>query len=601
MYIYDKILQKCGDRDSLDRLQSLDDVNQIALTLCKETTHTYRSVTLRQSPNLNSIGYGLSKAPIIGLLVRIEKLFKLVCRFYEMGNGDYFSVFTRPLIESSIIATYLLLKGDEAVEDFRLCSYKHTYSKLARRESGDEYFNTPAGVLVFQSALDDLALEGLSMESFNLQRQNRWRLQGKSIFKIFSEIVDPKEYTLGYGILSESIHGSWNNSLDNNLIQKKDNTFLTYSLFKNADARSILPLIRYTMAPYVLWCKSIQLFDSSIDQTFNLIRDYSFLIFYKFDELFNGKAIGSTELPLIGTKTSSKEKSSVSEEFQDILTKYDSSYLKRLFSSKTGENALVSTFFEDVAKILDILIRMRNIERNPTGFSSDDAAILGLLVSTWKLLNLVIWIYNEESAENAPIVERSLIEVAVTATYLLQSSNSILEDYRLCSYKHRIKMLKQASSGSEYYRSKAGKRLLCSINKKLKSEGLDKDSFEVQIQNGWRVQGMTFFQVFKEVVSEDLYTAFYGPSSDFVHGTWLNVKNYSLQGNLEQGFSPRYQLVRESIGNVSMIIPFAIMPFRDWVKRVELNSPYIHKVLDQVEIINKKLFEKFGEEIFSEN
>ena len=282
------------------------------------------------------------------------------------------------------------------------------------------------------------------------------------------------------------------------------------------------------------------------------------------------------------------------DEIQDILAKYDRSYLERLLASTPEADQLASAFFEDVAEILDILSRMRNGERNPTSFSIDDAPILGLLVRTWKLLKLIIWIYREDSAEYAAIAERSLIEVAVTATYLLRSDKSTMEDYRRCSYRNRFRMLKQAASGSEYYRSKAGRRLLRSINKKLDLEGLDEQSFEEQIRNDWRVQGKTFHQIFKEVVDVELYAVAYGTFSDSVHGSWQDVLGFSLRGNVARGFSPLYEPLRESVGHVSLIVPFATLPFRGWAARVQLDDPYIKEVLGFVDKLNRRLFEKYG-------
>ena len=61
------------------------------------------------------------------------------------------------------------------------------------------------------------------------------------------------------------------------------------------------------------------------------------------------------------------------DEIQDILAKYDRAHLKRLLASTPQADQLALIFFEDVAEILDILSRMRNGERNPTGFSIDDA------------------------------------------------------------------------------------------------------------------------------------------------------------------------------------------------------------------------------------
>ena len=282
------------------------------------------------------------------------------------------------------------------------------------------------------------------------------------------------------------------------------------------------------------------------------------------------------------------------DEIREIHEKYDRAYLERLFASMPEADELALVFFKDVAEILDILSRLRQVERNPNGFSIDDAPILGLLVRTWKLLKLIIWIYKEDSAEHAAIAERSLIEVAVTATYLLRSDGSTLEDYRRCSYRNRFRILQEAASEPEYFRLQPGQRLLRSINEKLRLEGLDEHSFEEQIGNDWRVQGKTFHQIFKEVIGEDLYAVAYGTFSESVHGSWEDVRSFSLRGNVDQGFFPLYDPLRESVGNLPMIVPFAALPFREWAARVQLDHAYIEEVLGWVDKVNYRLFEKFG-------
>jgi len=282
------------------------------------------------------------------------------------------------------------------------------------------------------------------------------------------------------------------------------------------------------------------------------------------------------------------------DEIERICAQYNPAYLRRLLASTAEADQLALAFFEDVAGILAVLTRLTNVERNPTGFSIDDAPILGLLVRTWKLLQLIVWIYREDSAEYAAIAERSLLEAAVTASYLLRSDKTTMEDYRRCSYRHRLRMLEQAAAGSEYYRSKAGRRLLRSIRQKLALEGLDEDSFEEQKQNHWRVQGKTFHSIFKEVVGDDLYAVAYGTASESVHGSWHDVRNYSLRGDVARGFLPLYDPLRESVGHVSLIVPFATLPFRAWAVRVQLDQPYINQVLDFVDKLNGVLFEKYG-------
>ena len=272
----------------LDGVQSLEDVNKLALTFGKDVAHTFKLVTLLQNPDTSPCGYNLSDAPVIGQLTRVAKLFKLVCRFYELNNADFLSVFSRPLIESAIIAAYILREGDQVVEDFRKCSYKDTLRILRDHESGSEFFRTPAGQRVLQSAHDDFNLENLSKDSFTTQKRNSWRLQGKSIYKLFGEVTSIEEYPFVYGMQSESIHGSWNDSMDWCLYRNDNGTFSTNALFIDVDARYILPLVRYATPPYALWVERTRPQDTSLTQTLDRLQVYSRTIFSKFDDLYDG-------------------------------------------------------------------------------------------------------------------------------------------------------------------------------------------------------------------------------------------------------------------------------------------------------------------------
>ena len=293
----DRIRLKYEDNRLLDRLESLDDVNRFVLTFCRDVTQIFRLVTLQRNPSRNPDGYGLADAPIIGLLTRVTKLLELVTRFYEINNGDHLTVFSRPLIESAIVATYLLQMGDAAVEDFRRCSYKDTLRILRDQESGSEFFSSPTGQRVLRSAIEDLAIEGLSKESFTVQKRNRWRLQGKSLFDIFGQVASPAEYPFVYGIMSESIHGSWNQSMDWCLSRNEDGTFSAYAPYRDVDARAILPLIRYATPPYVLWIERIQLQGDSLLQALYRLEDYSRAIYFKFDKLYDAPAAEDSAAP----------------------------------------------------------------------------------------------------------------------------------------------------------------------------------------------------------------------------------------------------------------------------------------------------------------
>ena len=272
----------------LDGPESLDDVNRLALTFTADVAETFRLVTLLPNPDRNSSGYGLSEAPVLGLLTRVAKLLRLVCRFYEIGNGDHLSVFSRPLIESAVVAIYLLRQGEEAIEEFRRCSYKDTLRILRDHKSGSDFFDTPAGRRVLRSAQDDLALEGLSKDSFARQKGNRWRIQGKSLYDIFAEVVGPDEFHFVYGMTSESTHGSWNESMDWCLVKNDDGTFSANPHFLQPDARAVLPLVRYATPAYALWIERSRPRNESLRSTLHRIQDHALTIYFAFDELYDG-------------------------------------------------------------------------------------------------------------------------------------------------------------------------------------------------------------------------------------------------------------------------------------------------------------------------
>ncbi len=133
--------------------------------------------------------------------------------------------------------------------------------------------------------------------------------------------------------------------------------------------------------------------------------------------------------------------------------------------------------------------RVKNVERDPTGFGLADAPILGLLVRIWKLIKEVIKYYEQDNAQIIGILERPMIEAAVIATYLMTSSDAVIEDYRKCSYKDRLRILRDLEGGYPFFDTKAGKRLMRAVQEKMQFENLTKNDFKTQKANKWRIQG----------------------------------------------------------------------------------------------------------------
>ena len=85
------------------------------------------------------------------------------------------------------------------------------------------------------------------------------------------------------------------------------------------------------------------------------------------------------------------------DEIHEIISRYDETYVSESLKPLEDINRFTGTFVKDVAEIYDCITRLRNTDRNPEGFSLDDAPILGLLTRIWKLLKEIVIYYTRIS------------------------------------------------------------------------------------------------------------------------------------------------------------------------------------------------------------
>lgn len=283
------------------------------------------------------------------------------------------------------------------------------------------------------------------------------------------------------------------------------------------------------------------------------------------------------------------------EEIQKITSRYDEEYVTESLKSLEEINKFTGIFVNDVAEIYDCMTRIRNIERNPNGFSLEDAPILGLLTKIWKLLKEIVVYYVKNNAEIISILERPLIEAAITAQYLLKSDSSVLEDYRKCSYKDRLRILRELKTRSRFFDTKAGKRLLVSVQEKMELEGFTEDDFSQQKRNKWKLQGKTFFDIFKEITDEELYKYTYGIMSESIHGSWNESMDWCLQKNEDLTFSVYPFYHPADVRYICPTIKFCNEPYRKWLKRIDCEDKFLTETLDWIERVNTRLFMLFDQ------
>lgn len=283
------------------------------------------------------------------------------------------------------------------------------------------------------------------------------------------------------------------------------------------------------------------------------------------------------------------------DEIRKITERYDATYVREALDSLEGINKFALAFYKDVADIYDCLTRIRNVERNPTGFSLDDAPILGLLVRVWKLLKEIIRYYELDNAEIIGILERPLLEASVVASYLMINGADVVADYRKCSYKDRLRILRDLEEGSKFFSTKAGMRLLRSVREKMAFEKLATQDFEVQKMNRWKIQGKSFYDIFSEVEHADLYACTYGMMSESIHGSWNESMDWCLVKNEDETFSTYPFYHPADIRCVTPTLKFINKPFRLWLQRIDVYDENVRGVLDWVERVNAALYRQFDE------
>jgi len=283
------------------------------------------------------------------------------------------------------------------------------------------------------------------------------------------------------------------------------------------------------------------------------------------------------------------------EELQRITDKYDPAFVKAGLQSLETINGFALTFFKDAAEIYDVLTRVRNISRNPTGFDLDDAPILGLLVRISKLLREAVSYYEAEKAELISILERPLIEAAVVASYLMSSPPAVIEDYRKCSYKDRLRLLRELKAGSPFFDTKAGKRFLSAVQAKMAFEKLTENDFAEQKENKWKIQGKSFRDIFAEIEDDSLYPATYGMMSESIHGSWNESMDWCLTKNDDGTFSAFPIYHPADVRYVGPILRFTLEPFRQWLARIDIADENLTGVLDWIERVNTALFREFDQ------
>ncbi|MET3597744.1 hypothetical protein ABID26_007170 [Mesorhizobium shonense] len=277
------------------------------------------------------------------------------------------------------------------------------------------------------------------------------------------------------------------------------------------------------------------------------------------------------------------------KELNDILAKYQGLPLPVVGDALPALEKFAKLFFADCAEIYDIFTRVKDTERNPSGFSLVDAPILGLLVKISKIMREIVKYYDSGDANVIAYLERQAIEAAVVARYLLSATPETIESYRKCSFKDRLAAFEAAAEG--FYATKAGKRLKASIADQFEAEGLNASSFELQKKQNWKVDGKSVRDMFAEIGMGDLYGSVYGFGSESIHASWGHSINFDLSRNTDGTYSALPIEMPADVRYVGPVLLFCNPAYVGWCKRIGLGR--LVGVLNWIDQVNRQLFDAF--------
>ena len=185
-----------------DVIPLLED-NTFVLSLCENLSFLMnRSI----SPNNNEyISCPRTYAPILGLYVKIYKFWKECLNVYKRGEIGIYIAYGRILYEAYIKMLHLMYNGTEALNEFRLISYKNRISAYKKTNNSSEGIDLVRNI----KFLEDLQADGFTINDLKYAHPRTF----KSIQEIAEKTYTKEEkdilYTLIYGLSSDAIHSDW--------------------------------------------------------------------------------------------------------------------------------------------------------------------------------------------------------------------------------------------------------------------------------------------------------------------------------------------------------------------------------------------------------
>ena len=239
-----EIFNKYSKIDLSDFSKTEKELNEFIIKFSKDLGELIdllsRVINHEKHPNY----YNLNESTIVGSITRIVKFYQEYVKYQELNKLEIQSLFARPMYESFIITKYLIKNGTESQRNFRLVSYRarHQNFKKLMELDDNEHSIIKRQLMKLETKLkvDGFTIEDLELED-NKRNNKKWKLDGKSFWKIHSEVDNEDLYSFIYGVGSDAVHGNWQEIFDFHLTRKEDGYF-GFLNYEKCDCRVIVPM-----------------------------------------------------------------------------------------------------------------------------------------------------------------------------------------------------------------------------------------------------------------------------------------------------------------------------------------------------------------------
>jgi hypothetical protein len=163
-------------------------------------------------------GMTRNRAAITGLMVRIFKLFDSLSMNVAKSRGEISAIFTRMIFETHVTMRYLIVNGDSSIDSFVKSSYKASIENyLDLKTKSEQRELTQIEKRIKTKIERKVSSDGFTIEEL-LENRN-WKLDGKSMKQILSDIGMNIEYHFVFGNMSSLVHGTWQDVKLNHLTE----------------------------------------------------------------------------------------------------------------------------------------------------------------------------------------------------------------------------------------------------------------------------------------------------------------------------------------------------------------------------------------------